>query len=118
MGEDSGAFLAELIERFLADTPVHLEEMESTLVTTDFSQLHRTAHSLKSTAKILGADRLSGMCAELEDATAHLYDQKNVSVDPLLADSMRAQVQQITAEYAQVHTALDAEDFARLAAER
>jgi len=117
LGEDSGAFLADLIERFLADTPAHLEEMESTLVSTDFSQLHRTAHSLKSTAKILGADNLSEMCEELEETTAHLYEKKDVAVDPVLAESVRVQIGQITAEYAQVHTALDATDFAKMAAD-
>ncbi len=117
LGEDSGAFLADLIERFLADTPAHMDEMESTLVSTDFSQLHRTAHSLKSTAKILGADNLSEMCEELEETTAHLYEKKDVAVDSVLAESVRAQIGQITAEYAQVHTALDATDFAKIAAD-
>jgi PAS domain S-box-containing protein len=116
LGEDSGPFLVELIERFLADTPVHLEKLDSDLAAADFSRVHRTAHSLKSTAKMLGADLLSSMCGELEEATAHLYEKKDVSVDPVLADSVRAQAQKITAEYAQVHTALGAADFDKIAA--
>ena len=112
LGEDSGAFMAELIERFLADTPIHLKKLESALAAVDFPQIHRTAHSLKSTAKIMGADLLSGMCEELEGVTAHLYDQEAVSIDHALSDSVRAQVQMIVVEYDLVHTALAATDFA------
>jgi PAS domain S-box-containing protein len=125
LGEDSGAFLNELIERFLADTPPQVEKLEPALAAGDFSLLHRIAHSLKSTASILGADLLSGMCREMEEATAHLYepyaspvyDQTTVSVDRLLTDRVQGQVQSILAEYGRVQTALHATDFTKITAE-
>lgn len=117
LGEDSGSFLGELIERFLADTPVNLEKMEQALTDSEFSLVHRTAHSLKSTAKILGADLLSGLCKDLEEETAHLYGQAKATTDHLLSESVRGQMQGIVAEYARVHTALYTADLARIAAD-
>jgi len=115
LGEESGAFLDELIEHFLADTPAHMEKLESALTAADFSLLHRIAHSIKPSAKILGADLLSGMCGELEEATVHLYGQETVAVDHALTDGLRGHVEKILTEYALVHTALNAADFAKIA---
>ena len=104
-----------MIERFLVDPPVNLEKMEQALTAGEFFLVHGTAHSLKSTAKILGADLLSGMCKEMEETTAHLYSQERFTTDHALSESVRGQMQGILAEYARVHTALDAADFAKIA---
>ncbi|MBI3957608.1 MAG: Hpt domain-containing protein, partial [Chloroflexi bacterium] len=102
-GENS--FLGELINDFLTDTPAHLSKLERAVAEADFETIHRTAHSLKSTTGMLGAERLFGMCAEMEKQTNGLH-HKRPAQSALLITRLRQQVQEILAEYAGVDNAL------------
>ena len=62
------AFLAELIETYLADSPGLLDEMRSALAADDRVALRRAAHTLKSTSSSLGALALAATCRDLEAA--------------------------------------------------
>jgi len=62
MGSD-GAVIASM---FLESTPLKLNEMESAIGRADASGLRSIAHSLVSTASIVGAAGLSAACRELE----------------------------------------------------
>jgi len=81
--------------------------MEQAVDDADFALLHRSAHSVKSTSRLLGAEHLSDLCAELEqDAEPGTGNENRPSSEPL-----RIQVQNILAEYDRVHTALQSADF-------
>ncbi|HLX34595.1 MAG TPA: response regulator [Candidatus Limnocylindrales bacterium] len=60
------AFLAELIDTFLADAPVQLDAMRAAAASGDAADLVRPAHSLKTNAANMGALSLSAMCRSLE----------------------------------------------------
>jgi HPt (histidine-containing phosphotransfer) domain-containing protein len=64
------AFLAELIETYLADSPGLLDEMRVALTADDRVALRRAAHTLKSTSSSLGALELAATCRELEGAAS------------------------------------------------
>jgi len=60
------AFLAELIDVFLKDSPGLINEMRSGLAAGDVESVRRAAHSLKSNSASFGANRLAGVSRELE----------------------------------------------------
>ena len=61
------AFVAEMIDAFLAETPLLLQTMQVALAEADAPELRRAAHSLKSNSATFGAGALSLICHELED---------------------------------------------------
>lgn len=62
------AFLKEMIETFLADSPRQIAAMQSAVTTANEEELRRAAHSLKSNAANFGAMDLARLCKELEEA--------------------------------------------------
>jgi HPt (histidine-containing phosphotransfer) domain-containing protein len=60
------AFLAELLDTFLAEAPNLLAAMRQALARQDAAGLRLAAHSLKSNSRDFGAAILSGLCLELE----------------------------------------------------
>ena len=60
------AFLAELIDVFLKDSPDLIKEMRSGLAAGDVEGVRRAAHSLKSNSASFGASRLAGVARDLE----------------------------------------------------
>ena len=65
-GGDS-AFLAELIDVFLADTVDLLAAIDAASVAGDAPELRRAAHSLKSNAATFGATALTTVARQLEE---------------------------------------------------
>ena len=63
-GDD--AFLVEVIQAFLDDSPHHVQAAESSFAAGDGEALMRAAHSLKGSCANFGAARLHTLCAELE----------------------------------------------------
>lgn len=61
-------FVRELIETYLADTPVQLDAMTAAVEADDAEALVRPAHTLKSSSATVGAMRLSSVARELEMA--------------------------------------------------
>ena len=59
-------FVAEVIDTFLADAPMLLETMRSSLHVGDADELRRAAHSLKSNGATLGAGEFAEACREVE----------------------------------------------------
>jgi HPt (histidine-containing phosphotransfer) domain-containing protein len=64
-GGDIG-FVRELIETYLADTPVQLDAMTAAVEADNAEALVRPAHTLKSSSATVGAMRLSSVARELE----------------------------------------------------
>jgi HPt (histidine-containing phosphotransfer) domain-containing protein len=66
-GDDIG-FVRELIDTYLADTPMQFEAMTVAVEAEDAAALIRPAHTLKSSSATVGATRLSSLARELEFA--------------------------------------------------
>ena len=60
------AFLAEVVDAFLADAPALVATLRRALDQNDADELRRAAHTLKSNGSTLGAQRFSELCRELE----------------------------------------------------
>ena len=91
------AFLAELIDTFLTDSPVQLEALRVAAQAGVVADLVRPAHSLKTNAANMGALSLSAMCRTLELAA------RGGTVDDAVAKVAAAE-----AEFELVRTALRA----------
>ncbi len=95
LGEEGAEMLAELIGDFLRDSVRQMEKMAQAAEARDPDTLRHTAHTLKSTSAMLGAKKLSSLCARVEEQ-ARLRN---------LAEAL-APVPQIQAEYETVRVAL------------
>jgi histidine phosphotransfer protein HptB len=60
------AFLRELIDIFLQDTPERLKELDAALATGDATTATRAAHSIKGSSSNFGALRLSHLAHQIE----------------------------------------------------
>lgn len=58
--------MEELIQTFLAEGPRIVAMIQDGLAAKDVREVNRGAHSLKSTAAMFGAGRLSRLCRDLE----------------------------------------------------
>ena len=65
------AFLVELIDVFLKDSPELIEQMRGGLAAGDVEKVRRAAHSLKSNAASFGAEGLAGAVGEGLGTTKH-----------------------------------------------
>lgn len=66
--DDGGAFLTELIDIFLQDTPLRLKELATATAAGDTVTATRAAHSIKGSAGNFGAAGLSRVALEMETA--------------------------------------------------
>ena len=89
------AFLDELIDTYLEDSPNLLSAIESALATGSAEELRRAAHSLKSNSANFGAQNLADLCKDLEESA-----RRNE------LDGAASRVEQIMAEYQKVKQAL------------
>jgi HPt (histidine-containing phosphotransfer) domain-containing protein len=65
--ETTGAqFVSELIDTFLEDSPLQINQMKKALSSFDCDSFRRAAHTLKSNAATFGALQLAGLARELE----------------------------------------------------
>jgi HPt (histidine-containing phosphotransfer) domain-containing protein len=62
----------DVVQVFLETAPGRLKGVDSALRRKDVPTLERHAHSLKASAAIVGARRLSALCAELEERASDL----------------------------------------------
>ena len=93
--DTDGAFLRELIEIFLQDTPERFTELDATLAKGDAPAAMRAAHTIKGSSGNFGATRLARLAQEVE-AHAKAGDLPAAS----------AVVPDFKAEYAKVAAAL------------
>lgn len=78
-----GEFVVEMIELFLDNAPQRLKSARDAFGSGDITTLHRSVHSLKSTAANLGARALQ---AAAEAAEARAHDEDMEAIPPLLDD--------------------------------
>lgn len=62
------AFVVELIETYLADSPLQIAEIDAAAAADDAGSLVRPAHTLKSSSATVGAQRLAARSRHLEEA--------------------------------------------------
>lgn len=61
-------FIAEILSDFLAQTPTLIAEIETAVAKGDASTLGTAAHTLKGSARAIGADEFASIAHELEMA--------------------------------------------------
>jgi two-component system, sensor histidine kinase len=75
-GNNGDSVLAELAEIFLGSTPALLTSIATSAHSHDHETLTSASHTLKSSSANLGANRLSRICAQLQDAAeARIVEQ-------------------------------------------
>ncbi len=90
--------LGELIDLFLTDAPARLQEIDEALVRHDLPAIETAAHRLSGCAGHLGAQRLTDLSSELEEAAR----QSELNQAAVLA-------RELAAEFQHVRTALELE---------
>jgi HPt (histidine-containing phosphotransfer) domain-containing protein len=88
-------FVAELVDTFLAEAPLMLDDLRSALAAGDKDRFRRAAHSLKSNSNTFGASTLGAMARALELG----------GLGPVL-DARGAPLEALAQEYARVAHAL------------
>ncbi len=96
-GEDGATFVVELIDCYLDDSPLLLQQIRDAIVQGDAKTLQRLVHSWKSSSASLGATVLSNLCRELEAIAASGITD------------VSERVSQLEAEYHRVEAALQLE---------
>ena len=64
------SFIRELVDLFLASTPVKMDRIRRALAAGDAEAVVQAAHALRSSCGMLGAARMAGAFACMEDAAA------------------------------------------------
>jgi HPt (histidine-containing phosphotransfer) domain-containing protein len=101
---DDRAFLRELVETYLDDTPTLLAALSAGIAEGNVEQTNRAAHTLKSNSASLGALGLSAMSRELETLTS----VATTEAEDLAAPEITALVNVIAAEFDEVRDELEA----------
>ena len=93
LGESMGgddAFVAELVEQFVADSPALVAAARAGLETGDAEEVRRAAHTLKSNAATMGANELADRSRKLEVAAkAGELDGGAASIDAVAEELER-----------------------------
>jgi HPt (histidine-containing phosphotransfer) domain-containing protein len=100
---DDRAFLRELVETYLDDSPRQIAALREGIVAGDVASTNRAAHTLKSTSASLGAVGLSAMARELETLTS----VATTEAEDLGAPEIGALVDVIAAEFEEVQVELN-----------
>ncbi len=70
MGDEGEQEVRELVELYLSDGALLLENIQTALASGDADTLHRAAHSFKSSCGNIGATELQATCQILEQRAA------------------------------------------------
>ncbi len=98
MGANASAFLAQLIDIYLEETPLLLQAISTALTQQDAAAMQKAAHTLKSSSASLGAMTLSKLCEQIESMG---HSGTTAGVGEIVA--------QIESEYERVKAALQIE---------
>jgi len=96
--ESPEEFLVEVIDCYLNESPIQLEEIRETIAHTQTAALIEAAHALKSGSITIGATTLARLCQELEA----IAEASNLAALP-------THLHHLEAEYDRVRTALNLE---------
>ena len=59
--------LAEVLQLFLQEVPLRMDRLRIAYAAGNIEEVYRAAHSLKGSAGNIGAQRLMGVCRQLDD---------------------------------------------------
>jgi len=83
-------FIMELVDTFLAEAPLLLDELRRSFATRDADVFRRAAHSLKSNSNTFGAHALGVMARDLElSGLAPVVQADGQSLDALAQEYAR-----------------------------
>ena len=84
-------FIVELVDTFLSEAPLMLDDLRHSLATGNADGFRRAAHSLKSNANTFGAHTLAAMAKDLElGGIAAVQAAAGAPLDALGAEYARA----------------------------
>ena len=83
-------FLKRLVNIFLTSTPEFVKNIETAIQAGDRAELVRAAHSLRSSAANVGAEKLSEICRLLEESGDHLQSDNIVNLLLRLQNEFRS----------------------------
>ena len=106
MGESGKDSLSRLIDVFLSTSPKILGDIQLALSNLDYQKLNRAFHSLKSSSAIVGADRLSALCLDLEQQTRYVL-QSGSAPESELQSTILTVGEQVVGEFGDVCIALE-----------
>jgi CheY-like chemotaxis protein len=66
LGKNAAKMLAQLINCYLAESPILMQAMQTAVTNGEPTQLQRAAHTLKASSATLGATHLANLCKEME----------------------------------------------------
>ncbi len=98
LGGEDPSFVSEVVELFLTDSVIRVDEMSTGLEALEPDRVLRAAHALKSSSAHVGAAEFSRCCGELESLC-----RSDEQGEDLLLTGRKA-----VAMYAEVQTALQA----------
>lgn len=92
--DDNDAFLREIVDIFLEDTPQRIAELDVSLASNDIPRFTRAAHSIKGSSSNVGAMALRAVAEQLE----HQSKASGLSgLEPTLA-SLKSEYERVVAE--------------------
>jgi HPt (histidine-containing phosphotransfer) domain-containing protein len=68
---DDDGFIVDLIHSFTADTDARIERMCEALESTNFQKIRAEAHTIKGSARQVGAGAIAEVCQEIETVSDH-----------------------------------------------
>ena len=93
----STAFMDALFDQFVAEATTRIATLRDAAARRDADMLRRTAHNLKGSSSIVGAQRLAAMCAEIEDG---LISTANDIPTPAMIASIDAELIRVREAFA------------------
>jgi HPt (histidine-containing phosphotransfer) domain-containing protein len=91
MGDEYIEFVIDIIQTFLDSSPKTITELHKAFQENDVKAFERAAHSIKSNAKVFGADRFAEIALDLEKLGKSGY-----------IDKAQKRIEELLNEYAQV----------------
>ena len=89
--DDGDAFLREILNIFIDDTPARIAELHSNRLTGDITAFVRAAHSIKGSSSNVGANELRVVAEKLElQARLHGLNGADATIAELEASFARA----------------------------
>jgi len=94
--DDGGAFVAELVEIYLRDTPQLIGQFRQAVAAADFPDAARAAHTVKGSSGTFGAARMVEVARRAEEAARECSSAR-----------LAAALEELTAAYAELAPALE-----------
>lgn len=93
LAEGDVAFLTEVFETFMRETPQRIAAMHEAVAAEDVDRLKKIAHTLKGACSNLGAEPMVHICSRLESiATAEFVGRSTVWIEEVAAEFSRVKV--------------------------